>query len=799
MKITMKLCLILSGGLLSAGSVLNAQEIGISDTTIEACEGFLVDTGLSAADYGANEDIIMTICPEAPETIVTLNFVLASFGSGDMLRIYDGVDTDGSLLGTYVEFDAQGLEIFASEDNPGGCLTLHWTSDDQNNGNFVIEMSCGYPCDRPFAIVSSGEPVPHLACPGEVITFDASESTVASDFNIISWDWDFGDETSSNEGAVVTHVFEEPGAYKVQLNIADDNVTDDEPDGCTNNNLIDHLVLISTEPDWSGTSVDATVCSGQLFPLEGMVTGVTYDSEPTADFGGGLFIPDDQSECFSAELTFTSFSPLQIVEDVSTDIVDLFINFEHSYMGDLTITFICPNGQSVVVHDQGGGGTQLGIPDQLDGTGPGMGWDYYWSPLSTNGTWADNAGGTLAAGTYETGQPLELLEGCPLNGTWEVEVCDSWGQDDGYIFDWTVHFNPDLYPEPVVFTPVFGMECDSTSWEGLNIYDESEDCNDITVIATESASYTYTATNNFGCTYSTDVSLNVVPGPEVVIDTPEGFCGSPVSLSGNVTNLDPAYTYNYEWSPADLVSGGGSEVTVDGLSQDTIMTLTVSVTGGDLDNCEVEQNVEVDFVPEPTAVDFSGAICPDEEFDLVALNFVLEGTSQDDYSYEWTDMNDPTNTILDSLSAVYQINGAGDYQVVVTMLAPCTWSTISTFTVEDDVCDLTIPNVISPNGSGQWDNMNDAFLIGGLDGDRYKGSTIRIYNRWGKLMYSSNDFGKSAGWRPEPEDATEGTYFYILGIARTNSVLTIIDIDGPITDDGEGYKYMNGSFTLVRD
>jgi hypothetical protein len=113
---------------------LNAQETSIANSTLETCEGFLVDTGLSASDYGPNEDITMTICPEAPETIVTLYFALASFGPGDMLQIYDGTDTSGPLLGTYIEFDAQGLEIFATEDNLGGCLTLHWTSDSSGNG-----------------------------------------------------------------------------------------------------------------------------------------------------------------------------------------------------------------------------------------------------------------------------------------------------------------------------------------------------------------------------------------------------------------------------------------------------------------------------------------------------------------------------------------------------------------------------------------------------------------------------------------------------------------------------------------
>ena len=781
--------------LLCGMSELSAQETSISNSTLETCEGFLVDTGLSAADYGPNEDIVMTICPEAPETIVTLYFALASFGPGDMLRIYDGTDTSGPLLGTYIEFDAQGLEIFATEDNPGGCLTLHWTTDDTGNGNFVAEMSCGYPCDRPFAIVSSGEPVPHLACPGEEITFDATGSTVADDFEIVSWAWDFGDESTSADGAVVTHSFDQPGVYIVQLGIADNNVTDDEPDGCTNNNLIDHLVLISTEPDWSGTSVDATICSGQLFPLDGMVAGVTYDSEPTADFGGGLFIPDDQTQCFNAELTFTSFSPGQIVENAATDILDLFINFEHSFMGDLTVTFICPNGQSLAVHQQGGGGTQLGVPDQGDGTGPGVGWDYYWSPTATNGTWADNGGGTLPAGTYESAQPFTLLDGCPLNGTWEVEVCDAWGADDGYIFDWTIHFDPELFPEPVVFTPVFGMECDSTSWEGLNIYDESDDCNEITVIATETATYTYTATNNFGCTYSTDVELTVVPGPTLEINSPAGFCGSPVSLVGNVTNEEAGFNYNYDWSPADLVNGNGSNVTVDGLTQDTIMTLTVTVTGGDLDNCEVTQNVEVNYVPEPTGVDFSGSICPDEELDLVALNFSMEGTSENDYTYEWTNENDE----IVGTSAIYQAGSDGLYEVLVTMVAPCTWTTTSFFDIDEDVCELTIPNVISPNGSGQWDAMNDAFIINGLDSDRYDGSTVRIYNRWGDVLFYSNDFGKSAGWSPEPDEASEGTYYYVLGIARTNSELIINDVNGQTTDTGQGYKYISGSFTLVRD
>ena len=783
--------------LFGSGAALNgwSQETAISNTTLETCQGFLVDTGLSAGDYGANEDITMTICPEAPETIITLYFALADLGEGDIMQVFDGPDDSAPILGTYEGYDLQGLELFASADNPGGCLTLHFTSDASGPGNFVAEMSCGYPCERPFAVVESGEPVPHLACVGEEILFDGLGSTSADGFDIVSWEWDFDDGTISNDVGVASHTYESSGAYKVQLFIADDNITDDDPDGCSNNNLVDHLVLVSTEPDWSGTSLDATVCSGQLFPLDGAVQGTTYDSEPSGDFGGGLFIPDDQTQCFNAELTFTAFSPGAVIENANADIVDFFINFEHSYMGDLTITFICPNGQSMAVHQQGGGAANLGVPDQGDGTGPGTGWDYFWSPLATNGTWSDNAGfgGQLASDTYESTQPFTLLEGCPLNGTWEIEVCDAWGADDGYIFEWNVNFNPELYPEPIVFTPVFGMDCDSTSWEGPNIYDENEDCNEITLVAVESGTYTYTATNNFGCTFSTDVELTVVQGPEIEIETPAGFCGSPVSLVGNVLNQEPGFNYSYEWSPADLVNGNGANVNVDGLTQDTVMTLLVSVTGGDLDNCEVAQNVEVDFIPPPNGVNASAEVCPDDAVQLVSLNFANEGLSESDFTYDWQFEGETVGT-----GAVLNAGEAGEYEVLITMAPPCTWTTTSFFDVEEDICELTIPNVISPNGPGQWDALNDAFYVEGLDSDRYDGSTIRIYNRWGQLMYTSNNFGKSSGWKPTPDEAAEGTYYYVLGIARTNSELIINDVNGQTVDEGEGFKYINGAFTLVR-
>lgn len=796
--------LLATAGLLIAGSA-SAQETAISNTTLTTCGGFLVDTGLSASDYGPNEDITMTICPEAPETVLTLYFALAALGEGDVLEIYDGEDTSAPLLGSFTDYGAQGLEIYGSESNTSGCLTVHFTSDASVNGSFVAEMSCGYPCERPFAIVFTEDDnnMPVLACPGEELTFNATNSTVADGFEIVSWNWDFEDGNTDNSGPVVMHAFDNPGAYKVQVYIADNNITEDDPEGCSNNNLVDHLVLVSTEPDWTGTTLDATICEGQTFELDGIVNGVTYDSNPSANFGGALFIPDDQSQCFSAELTYTAFAPGAVVTDANSDLESLFINFEHSFMGDLTISLICPDGSSMTLHEQGGGGTYLGEPVDVDAqpNTEGVGYDYWWSPTATNGTWAESASfGTLPSGTYSATSPWTLLDGCPLNGTWTIEICDSWGSDNGFIFDWTVNFDPDLYPEPIVFTPEFGFDCDSTFWTGPNIMQESEDCSTVEIFASQSGDYTFTATNNFGCTYTNNVELTVVQGPELALSPDTSFCGSPVNISGTVTNQQAGFNYNYSWEPAEFVTNATSpNTTVTGIDEITYFSLTVSVTGGELDNCVITEAIEVDVLPGPDDIALQEfEICLGES---VALQVGNQPMSLDEYIYEWThtyECIDPitgisqTCTDVVSTNPAFEANEDGIYNVNISMAAPCTFTASGQYEVVTEVCELLIPNVFSPDRLGK----NDAFVIDGLNG--YPNSAIRIYNRWGQEVFSHPDFGNSAGWDPTPEQAAEGTYFYVLSINRTASELVINDETGVTIDNGEGTYLMSGSFTLVR-
>ncbi len=186
---------------------------------------------------------------------------------------------------------------------------------------------------------------------------------------------------------------------------------------------------------------------------------------------GMTFLPDGTGTSYQTTITQIDFDPNQTITSPN-DITSICLNMEHSWLGDLQIRLICPNGQSVILKQYpGGGGTYLGepvswgFPDQnSSNTTPGNGYDYCFVPggamfgtmVATANTYTysyiDNAGNPhnnrfyLPAGTYTPFQSFNNLVGCPLNGNWTIEVTDHLAMDNGYIFSWLINFAPHTYP-----------------------------------------------------------------------------------------------------------------------------------------------------------------------------------------------------------------------------------------------------------------------------------------------------------------------------------------------------------------
>ncbi|HRH69505.1 MAG TPA: PKD domain-containing protein [Flavobacteriales bacterium] len=566
-----------------------AQTFSITGGSGSGCQGILYDSGgQGASGYQNGEDYTFTLCPDIPGNVVYLtffNFNLNTSGPGgtDYLTIYDGDNTGEITLGTYSGTSLQNIIVSGTVFNTTGCLTLVFHSNAVGTGVWAAGFQCTTPCEHPTSVAVMSEAAPALVCVGEPVGFNGSASFPVPGFTIDRYIWDFDDGTmDSTSGPLVSHAFPSDGEYVVQLTIIDDN-------DCESLNLVDLHVRVSTTPDFSETGPSVEVCFGETVSLFGQGDPVLWTALPDANFGDGIFLPDQVGQPFTSELLFEQFDPGQLVTS-TTNIPSICVDMEHTFMGDLVLQVICPNGQTTLFHQQGGGGTYIGAPNDFDtDLNPIFGecWHYCWSPTATNGTWIENTGnttpagtpanGSLDPGTYESVQPFSNLIGCPLNGTWTFQSSDLWGADNGFICGWEINFDPSIIPDLTQFTPSWGPEADSSSWSGGTVPDHlsaNGDTLSFTATAPGIYPFLYSVTDNFGCTYDTTITVTVDEpfqvdaGPDVVI------CNAAVQLSASVSGAPTACIWTLEMNDSWGDGWNGSQMTVNVNGTPTAYTFT---------------------------------------------------------------------------------------------------------------------------------------------------------------------------------------------------------------------------------
>lgn len=554
--------------------------------SIEACEGSFQDDNSGGAEGSpySDTDYTFTICSDSPGDVVSVLFVAfnlqtsANPNNNDRLAIYDGDSTGANSLGSYTGDDLQGIPVTGTVNNVSGCLTFVFTCNTGNTNSFPgweALISCTTPCDPPTSASVITDPEPDNVnvqsvgvCLDTPVSFEDDGSFAGAGFTLDQYIWNFDDGTiDTTSGTSVSHAFTEPGEYIVNLSVVDNN-------GCQSLNLNPLQVLVSTIPVFN-TEYPDQICLGGLDELNGNpVQSVTWTALPPQVVAGETYLADGAGFSYSSSLVFDFFDPDQTLDDCD-DLYDIFVNMEHSYMGDLQIELECPDGTTVILveYPNGGGGTFLGEAVDDGTTTPGVGWDYYWDPDATNGTWGDNAGGfggSLEEGSYESDYDLCNLVGCPLNGEWSFSVIDNLAIDNGYIFEWGINFNPELFPGITTFTPIIGLGPDSTWWEGPNIVETSDDGNIITIEPPALGEYDYTffATNDFSCTFDTTITIECVMGPGIDAGEDQTLCGD---LELNATVIDSDYNLPPCLFTLELFSSNGEFWGWDGASIDVFV------------------------------------------------------------------------------------------------------------------------------------------------------------------------------------------------------------------------------------
>ena len=350
-----------------------------ANTTTTMCSGTFYDSGGNGGTYGVSESRTITICPGVAGSKVNLLFTAFTVENGwDFMYIYDGPNTLAPSLGVYSGAVTPIGNVQATATNTSGCITIRFTSDGSvNQAGWAATISCITPCETINAVFNSSTPAPGAGniiriCQGASVTFNGS-GTFSSGISAgatYSWAFDNGTSSPASASSNATTTYPAPGVYVVNLNI--------NKAGCINNNKINQIVQVSTTPSFTATTTNTTsICLGQTATLIGSVTPTPFIANCTPPIAGTTFLPDGSGTSYNTCVTVDCYGSSQTVTSAA-DIANICINMEHSYLGDLQIEIVCPNGSTVPLktYAQGGGGTYLGSPLDDPAVGPGVGANY---------------------------------------------------------------------------------------------------------------------------------------------------------------------------------------------------------------------------------------------------------------------------------------------------------------------------------------------------------------------------------------------------------------------------------------
>lgn len=298
--------------------------------------------------------------------------------------------------------------------------------------------------------------------------------------------------------------------------------------GCVATFQLDRPIVFVDQPN---IVLDASIgsCMHEGAPLSATIANTTIESEFITFTQEAQWIESGIDE---PNPLFVAGYPNPTITDCS-QLRSVFINMEHSFLGDLDIEITCPNGTSVLLHAQDNsiGGIYLGEPIDDGSLTQGTGYNYQWTEeASSTITQATDDlflffGNTLPAGAYLPDESLCGLIGCPINGEWNMHVRDIYASDDGTLFSWGLSF---VDSDNSQYDPL-ASAFNTYSWnsEEFNLTDQTA----YSALATSSNANTgtisYSYTNTAGC------QENLTKNFTIIDVEPTAVAGSDLSFIDN--------------------------------------------------------------------------------------------------------------------------------------------------------------------------------------------------------------------------------------------------------------------------
>ncbi|MGA1544020.1 MAG: gliding motility-associated C-terminal domain-containing protein [Saprospiraceae bacterium] len=524
---------------LVAGLSLGGQTLNLIDTT---CMDLITKKDLEDfLDNSGNSKVTLTRCPErvTPQLGMVWSFTNFTKDPRDSLIFYNGPDITSDRIGAVQEIAGNEIDfvVKASLTNPSGCLTLLYEPNINSNmpENWELSVSCGIPCQDFEVNVNLLNASSYYTrdqiltiCPDE--NFSLEPSFIFSNNNeyytqsaaTIQTFWSI--DGNLIRGNVLDTSFSNSKGYSISAWAIDSN-------GCIGQAIDDWIVRVSGPPTFiMGDSIPKEICVGESFVFQAqsgterieeavVVSPDSFYFDPIHRITDTIRLPDGDGSKYVSYLRIDDYADNEVIQ-FGSDLQEICINLEHSFMPDLDVVLKCPSGKEIYLHEQISGNTSaskvyLGSPVDDENTPliPGQGLDYCWSS-NANIDWTNfvqnlpiGGGGTLPvlpSDNYLSSESFNNLIGCKVNGIWELIITDHEPIDNGFLFNWSMIFDERIPNKRSPYQP----KIVSLNWQVDTI--SQLDSLAKTFNLPGNASARLTSTDEFGCSFDTLIDIRVL-------------------------------------------------------------------------------------------------------------------------------------------------------------------------------------------------------------------------------------------------------------------------------------------------
>ncbi len=463
--------------------------------------------------------------------------------------------------------------------------------------------------------------------------------------------------------------------------------------GCSNGPTITVPVTIYPTPTITG---QFTICAGATSQLVG--SGAPNFNNPWVSSNAGVATIDNSGmisgvSAGTTTITYTDINGCQTSNNISVDPQDL---------ASFSTTDFCFGAASP--------------PANTSGTVVGS---FSFNPNPADGATVDPVTGSINGGIGGTTYTLQFTTNgnCPATPTQNVTV---------FALP-NVSAGADLVVCEGDQAVLTGSGATNYAWSPNGIIDGQA------FIPVATATYTVTGTDGNGCSNTDNVLITVEPLPMVSFSVDDTAGCSPLAVT--FTNTSVGNFSNCVWSTSNGFSQLGCGTVNGNLINPGWYDITLSVTSAN--GCSNSLTQLNQIYVEDVQASFTLS-----QYELTESNSTVDFTNNSigAVSYSW-DFDDNGATSID-VNPTHTFSATNsEFVIELIALSPLgcedrAWQTISV----DEEPIFYVPNAFTPNGDEHNGSFNPIFTSG-FDPYDFQ---MSIYDRWGELIWQSNDAAQ--GW-----------------------------------------------------